>query len=220
MFNSLDYSPLSHSLWQELNAPECLQAYLAFKHEYSEQELKTKYQILLAAIVMINDSCYEDMSMNELVNSGIASRRTVYKYFKNKEYLSGEISLVWAIKMFLQLSKKPPAGNNSQEKLYNLFRHQIGEALAYPKLLACAIKGLANPSSNTPVGTIEFEDSTLALYGQLVDLDTESEDNRIRLRLLMEIYVYNLIALGQNSIERQALEEHMFKAIDLLIPSA
>jgi AcrR family transcriptional regulator len=207
----------SLALKASLSDLACYDAYQALPHPHSSKEVDTKHHILVSAISLINDKGFDDITMNDVVDCCSVSRRTVYKYFANKENLASEITILWAVNLLLEISKNKLAGDTPKARIRSLIGRLIDDALKYPRLLKSVVTGIVNPVSSVVDVYGAFENETLSLFASLVGLDKHNDQFKLIMRMLLEIYIYNLIALSASPLQREKLENHLFSCLDLLM---
>lgn len=208
-------SASSQALKDSLKALDCYDAYQALSHPYSSKEVDTKHHILVTAICLINESGFTALSMNHVVDHSSVSRRTVYKYFTNKEYLSTDIAILWAIHAQLRLSITDQT-QTGPFTLTDYFNAILDFALEYPEVLKAVSAGISYPSNHSAEVYQALEDQ---LVNTIAFFKPKSKKTQKQLKTthkaLVESLIYNLIVLATSPEKTDKTKRHLADLINL-----
>lgn len=206
----LSLSPSTQALKDSLKALDCYDAYQALNHPYSSKEVDTKHHILVIAICLINEKGFETLNMNHVVDHSAVSRRTVYKYFTNKESLATDIAILWAVHAQLHI----PMADSRMGFIESVIEH----ALEYPQVLKAVSAGIAYPSTQS-VGVYHGLETkiiqTLDKIGQQSVSDKTKKQTKIAYKTLVQSLIYHLIVLANQPQKKANAIQHLHDIIRL-----
>lgn len=211
----LALSTPSESLRNSLKSLDCYDAYQALDHPYSSKEVDTKHHILVTAMCLINENGFKALSMNHVVDHSAVSRRTVYKYFTNKESLSTDIAILWATHAQLRVSIRYKA-ESKELTLSDFMGAIIDFALEYPEILKAVSAGISYPNSHNTRTYQALENQLIHALSFFQDKSKKTPKQlKTKLKTIVESLIYNLIVLASNSEKEPKVKKHLSDLIDI-----
>lgn len=214
---SISLSATSTQLTESFKALDCYDAYQALNHPYSSKEVDTKHHILVTAIGLIHENGFDSLTMNHLVDNSSVSRRTVYKYFTNKESLCTDIAILWAVHAQLRITLTNQ--NGVQTALSDCIQAIIDFALEHPQVLKAVCAGISYPSQHSGDVYRALENqliTTIDFFKPETSAKRTQKQAKTIHKALVESLIFNLVVLAANPDKKAEVIRHIDDFISIL----
>ena len=102
-------------------------------------------RVIRAALTLGKTGGYEAVQMRAVAAEAGVALGTIYRYFSSKDHLLAAAQVLWVRELEQRVTKRPPAGATTSDRVVNVLRRATRAMENEPKLSAALVTAISSP---------------------------------------------------------------------------
>lgn len=149
----------------------------------TSSQVARRQRVLEAALTLGRTGGYDAVQMRDVAAEAGVALGTIYRYFSSKDHLLAAALVKWVEDLEQRVSRRPPVGNTTTERVLSVLKRAHHAMESEPKLSEAVITALVSPDP----GAGECQRQTALIMTRTIatglgdDLDPELRANTARI---------------------------------------
>ncbi len=145
----------------------------------TQSQAARRQRVLSAALRLGAEGGYDAVQMRDVASTAGVALGTIYRYFPSKDALLAAAMVQWMEDLEQRVTQKPPKGDTTTERVYDVLRRGVATMERQPKLAEAVITALTSDDREAGGASIATTDVMqrvmLRAFPANVAPDTEAE---------------------------------------------
>jgi AcrR family transcriptional regulator len=110
----------------------------------TKSQAARRQRVVEAALSLGADGGYDAVQMREVASAAGVALGTIYRYFSSKDHLLAEAQVEWLLDLDRRVSKRPPRGDTTADRVIDVLRRATRAMEQEPKLAEALVVALTS----------------------------------------------------------------------------